>query len=85
MCPFVGVAYGVVGRVQDRKCLGTTCVPTEQKFGPKDKHSAIRQAQKQAVTEFRTSGVQSDKNSALQASGTPEKPKIRNQQHNLQV
>ena len=30
-------------------------------------------------------GVQSDRHSALQASGTPEKPKIRNQQHNPQV
>ena len=43
------------------------------------------QAQKQAVTEFSAPGVQSDRNSALQASGTPEKPKIRNQQHNPQV
>ena len=85
MCPFVGVVVGVVGRVQDRKCLGTTWVPTGQKLGPKDKNSGITQAQKQAVTEFRTPGVHSDRNSALQASGTPEKPKIRNQQHNPQV
>ena len=85
MCPFVGVVVGLVGRVQDRKCLGTTCVPTGQKFRHKDTNSAIRQAQKQAVTEFRTPGVQSDRNSAFQASGTPEKPKIRNQQHNPQV
>ena len=42
MCPFVGVVVGVVGRVQDRKCLGTTWVPTGQKFRQKDKHSAIR-------------------------------------------
>ena len=81
MCPFVGVVVGVVGRVQDRKSLGTTWVPTGQKFRQKDKNSAIRQAQKQAVTEFRTPRVQSDRNSALRASGTPEKPKIRNQQH----
>ena len=85
MCPFVGVVVGVVGQVQDRKCLGTTWVPTGQKFRQKIKHSAIRQAQQQAVTEFRTPGVQSDSNSAVQASGTPEKPKIRNQQHNPQV
>ena len=85
MCPFVGVVVGVVGRVQDRKCRGTTRVPTGQRFRQRDKHSAIRQAQKLAVTEFRTPGVPSDRNSALQASGTPVRPKIRNQQHNLQV
>ena len=61
MCPFVGVVVGVVGRVQDRKCLGTTWVPTGQTFRQKDKSSAIRQGQKQAVTEFRTPGVQSDR------------------------
>ena len=85
MCPFVGVVVGVVGRVQDRKCLGTTWVLTGHTFRKKDKNSAIRQAQKQAVTEVRTPGVQSDRNSALQSSGTPEKPKMRNQQHNPQV
>ena len=82
MCPFVGVVVGVVRRVQDCKCLGTTLVPKLQKFRQKSKNSAIRQARKQGVTEFRTPGVQSDRNSALQASGTPEKPNIRNQQHN---
>ena len=85
MCPFVGVVLGLVGRFQDRKCLGTTWVPAGQKFRHKDESSAIRQAQKQAVTEFRTPGVQSDRNSALQASGTPEKANVRNQQHNPQV
>ena len=85
MCPFVGVVVGVVGRVQHRKCLGTTWVPTGQKFRQKDKVSTFGQAQKQAVTEFRTPGVQSDRNSAVKASGTPEKPEIRNQQHNPQV
>ena len=49
MCPFVGVVVGVVGRVQDRKGLGTTLAPTLQNFRQKDKHSAIRQAQKQVV------------------------------------
>ena len=85
MCPFVGVVVGVVGQVQDRKCLGTTGVPTGRKIRQKDKASAIRQAQKQAVTEMSTPGIQRDRNAALQASGTPEKPKIRNQQHNPQV
>ena len=42
MCPFVGVVVGVVGRVQDRKCLGTTWVPTGQKFRQKDNNSAVR-------------------------------------------
>ena len=37
MCLFVGVAVVVVGRVQDRKCLGTTLVPTGQKFRQQDK------------------------------------------------
>ena len=67
MCPFVGVAVGVVGPFSDSKCLGATWVPTGQKFRQRDKNSVIRQAQKQAVTEFRTPGVQSDRNSALQA------------------
>ena len=78
----MGVVVGVVGRGQDRKRLGTSWVPTGQILRCKDKDSAIGQAQKQAVTEFRTPGVHSDGNLALHASGTPEKPKIRNQQNN---
>ena len=85
MCPFVGVVVGVLGQVQYRKCLGTTWVPTGQSFRQKEKRSAILTEQKQAVTDIRTPGVQSDENSILQASGTPEKPKARNQQHNPQV
>ena len=45
MCPFVGVVVGVVGRVQDRKCLGTNWVPTGQKFRQKDKSRAPRSHQ----------------------------------------
>ena len=51
----------------------------------KTKCSAIRQAQEQSATEFRTPGVQIDRYSASQASGTPEKANIRNQQHSPQV
>ena len=82
MCPLVGVVVGLVGQVQDRKCLGPTWVLTGQKFRQKTRNSAIRKAQKQPVTNLRTPGVQSVRNSALHASGTPEKPKVRNQQHN---
>ena len=84
MCPFVGVVVGVGAGSRPqvpRHHLG----PYRAEIQTKRQQFSHQASTKEAVTEFRTPGVQSDRNSALQASGTPEKPKIRNQQHNPQV